>query len=152
MPMDAYGAVTNKNGKLSENVDIGIFDDTAEASLVLWGPISASVAPWRASQTILLLTSPGFRVERRPQLSVTSMTHVDIDPLMKDAEWLRKVAQRLTKKECVNPAVPEGGESMVWLREAVTVDAVRADRERSFRCRDGAQFGKEDSVYARGSR
>ncbi|KAH0559786.1 hypothetical protein GP486_003702 [Trichoglossum hirsutum] len=91
-----------------EKVDVGIFDDTAEASLVLWGPIGASVAPWRASQTILLLTSPGFKIERRPQLSVTSMTHIDIDPLVRDAEWLRRAAQRLTKRESVNPAVPEG--------------------------------------------
>ncbi|KAH0545129.1 hypothetical protein FGG08_000741 [Glutinoglossum americanum] len=100
---------TNKAGKLSEKVDIGIFDDTAEASLILWGRIGASVSPWRASQTILLLTSPGIRLERRAQLSITSMTHVDVDPRIKDAEWLRKVAGRLTKRESVNPVVPEGG-------------------------------------------
>jgi hypothetical protein len=104
------GPVTSKTGKLSGKVDVGIFDDTAEASFALWGPIGASVSLWRASQTVLLLTSPGVRLDRRVQLSVTSMTHVDVDPKMKDAEWLRKFARKLTKRESVNPVVPEGGE------------------------------------------
>ena len=76
---------------------------------MLWGSIGVSVALWRASQTVLLLTSPGVRLGRRAQLSVTSVTHVDVDPRMKDAEWLRKIAQRLTRRECVNPGVEEGG-------------------------------------------
>ena len=42
-------------------------------------------------------------------MSITSTTHVDVDPKMNDAVWLRKIAQRLTKRESVNPGVEEGG-------------------------------------------
>ena len=42
-------------------------------------------------------------------LSLTNSTHVDVDPCMIDAYWLRGYAQRLTKREHVNQPFPEGG-------------------------------------------
>jgi hypothetical protein len=131
--------VINKNNRSSEKVDVGIFDDTAEASLVLWGSIGASVAPWRASQTVLLLTSPAVKLGRRAQLSITSVTHVDVDPRMNDAVWLRKIAQRLTKRECVNPAVEEGGKFRFYSEEEGVL--LSTDSGDSFRRGDRGGIG-----------
>lgn len=44
-------------------------------------------------------------------LSLTAETHVEIDPAIADAEWLRKYAHNLTKREHVNLAFPENGTS-----------------------------------------
>lgn len=40
---------------------------------------------------------------------MTASTHVDVDPCMVDATWLREFAARLTKREHVNPPFPENG-------------------------------------------
>ena len=68
-------------------------------------------------------------------MSITSVTHVDVDPRMNDAVWLRKIAQRLTKRECVNPAVEEGGEFGFYLRGKGMI--LSADIGDSFRRGDG---------------
>lgn len=41
------------------------------------------------------------------KLSLTANTRLDINPDMSDALWLRSLAQRLTKKEHVNPPFPD---------------------------------------------
>lgn len=61
------------------------------------------------SDTILLLSSPGLKLEGRTTLSIDTGTHVDIDPYMTDAFWLRKFAQNLTKREHVNLPFPKEG-------------------------------------------
>ena len=50
--------VTTKKGVQTENVDINIFDDTADATLTLWARTAASASHWKPSFTILLLTEP----------------------------------------------------------------------------------------------
>ena len=101
--------VVTKKGKEAEKVDVNVFDDTADAKLTLWGPLCSSPAYWKTSYTILLITRPGLHGDGRPQLSLTNDTHVDVDPCMTDAYWLRGHAQRLTKREHVNQPFPEGG-------------------------------------------
>lgn len=103
--------VTSKKGGVSECVNINIFDDTADASLTLWGDATASATPWKPSQTVLLLTNPGWRIDRRAWISLTANTLVDVNPCISDADWLRKFAQRLTRRECVQPAWPAKGTS-----------------------------------------
>ncbi|KAJ9665735.1 hypothetical protein H2201_004220 [Coniosporium apollinis] len=100
---------TTKKGVPAENVNVGVFDDTAEASLTLWGASAASAGSWKASHTILLLTEPEWRVDKRAWISLTSSTQVDVDPAIPDTEWLRGLAQRLTRRERVNPPFPDGG-------------------------------------------
>ncbi|KAF2489649.1 hypothetical protein BU16DRAFT_575344 [Lophium mytilinum] len=99
--------VENKRGT-TERINVGLFDDTAEATLTLWGSTTASAAPWQPSHTVLLITNPGWRIDRRAWISVTANTHVDVDPSITDAIWLRSFAQRLTKRDHVNPPFPEG--------------------------------------------
>lgn len=68
-----------------------------------------SSSAWKVSSTILLMSSPGLKTEGRPTLTIDTKTHVDIDPCMTDAFWLRKFAQNLTKREHVNPPFPKEG-------------------------------------------
>ena len=44
----------------------------------------------------------------------------DVDPMISDAFWLRGYAQRMTKREHINPPFPDDGISAVWItfREA----------------------------------
>lgn len=103
---------------------MNVFDDTADAKLTLWGPLSSSPAYWKTSHTILLLTRPGLYGEGRALLSLTNNTHVDVDPFMLDAYWLRGQAQRLTKREHVNQPFPDGGECLFRLTAWSEADGV----------------------------
>ena len=97
----------NRNGTTSELLSLGIFDDTADASLTLYGPLSDSAAVFHPSNTILLISNPGWRIEKTARLSLNGNSRLDIDPDMGDARRLRSLAQRLTRKEHVNPAFPD---------------------------------------------
>jgi len=110
-------------------VDINIFDDTFEATLTLWGHVAASASSWKASDTILLLSNPGFKGDRRPTLSIGTETHVDVDPHMSDAYWLRSFAQRLIKREHVNQPFPEDSTFPLGLQKSSSTDRF------SLRCR-----------------
>ncbi|TID19035.1 hypothetical protein E6O75_ATG06156 [Venturia nashicola] len=98
--------ITNKKGVANELVNINIFDDTAEATLTLWGPSALSASTWEPSKTILFISSPGWRIDRRTYISLTSSTLIDIDPNIPDAEWLRTYAERLTRHTHINPSFP----------------------------------------------
>ncbi|MCJ1432732.1 hypothetical protein MMC27_002089 [Xylographa pallens] len=99
--------LTDKKGNPIEKVDVNVFDDTSQATLTLWNHVTDSAASWRPSHTILLITSAAFRDGGKPGISMTSTTQVEVDPDMRDAEWLRVFAQRMTKKEHVNQPFPE---------------------------------------------
>lgn len=108
---DPYGIVTMKQGNSLDMVLANVFDDTSEATLSLCGRVAKSAATWKTSPTILLLSNLGFRAGKIPTLYVNAHTHVDVDPCMADAEWLRAFAQRLTTREAVNMPFPKGGKS-----------------------------------------
>jgi hypothetical protein len=97
----------NRNGTTSELLSLGIFDDTADASLTLYGPLSDSATLFTPSKTILLISNPGWRIEKIAKLSLNGNSRLDIDPDMGDARRLRSLAQCLTKKEHVNPPFPD---------------------------------------------
>ena len=101
--------VTTKAGFQAQKVDVNVFDDTSEATLTLWGRVTSSARSWKVSHTILLLTNPGFKEDRRATISLTTRTHVDVDPCMVDAVWLRGFAKRLTMREHANQPFPEKG-------------------------------------------
>lgn len=99
---------TTKQGISLDMVLLNIFDDTSEATLSLCSRVAKSAAAWKTSHTVLLLSNPGFRANKRPTFYVNANTHVDIDPCMTDTEWLRAFAQSLTSREAVNTPFPEG--------------------------------------------
>ncbi|KAL9045884.1 MAG: hypothetical protein Q9214_001151 [Letrouitia sp. 1 TL-2023] len=108
---DAYckRAVTTKKETKAELVNVVVFDETFATILSLWGQVAASAASWEAAYTTLLISSPGLKSGNKPAIQITPRTQVDIDPLMADVDWLRKYAQRLTRKEHVNQPFSEGG-------------------------------------------
>ncbi|MCJ1272264.1 hypothetical protein MMC21_000050 [Puttea exsequens] len=71
---------TTKKGTQTENVSVNVFDDTADAVLTLWGRTSNSASHLKASHTVLLITNPSFKGDRRPTLSLNHGTIVDVDP------------------------------------------------------------------------
>ena len=114
---DAFHVVTTTKGMEGEKVDVSVFDDTADATLTLWGRATASTCDWKTSYTILLISNPTFRHDRRPIIWLSQDTHVDVDPCMEDAYWLRGHAQRVAKREHVNQPFPVDGAPL----EAYTV-------------------------------
>lgn len=98
--------VTKKDGTVSELTTVRIFDETAEGTLTLYGSVSTSASTWQPSHTILLIAHPGWHIDRTAKLSLTANSQIHIDPNMADARYVRALAQRLTKKEHVNPAFP----------------------------------------------
>lgn len=86
---------------------MGIFDDTADASLTLYAGLCDSALVFQPSKTVLLISNPGWRIEKIAKLSLNASSRVDIDPDTGDARRLRALAQRLTKREHVNPPFPD---------------------------------------------
>jgi hypothetical protein len=96
----------NRNGTTSELLTLGIFDDTADASLTLYAGLCDSAPIFQPSKSVLLISNPGWRIEKTAKLSLNANSRVDIDPDIGDARRLRALAQRLTKREHVNPPFP----------------------------------------------
>lgn len=98
--------VTNKNGSSSDLISIGIFDDTSEGYLTLYGSVSESASSWQPSHTVLLIANPGWRIDKTAKLTLNANTQVHVNPNMEDARYVRALARRLVKKEHVNPPFP----------------------------------------------
>lgn len=93
----------NRNGTTSELISLNIFDDTSEGLLTLYSSMCDSASQFAPYKTILLISNPGWRIGKIAKLTVTSDSRVDIDPDMGDARRLQAMAQRLTKREHINP-------------------------------------------------
>ncbi|KAF2432419.1 hypothetical protein EJ08DRAFT_131912 [Tothia fuscella] len=98
--------ITNKKNVSSELISVNVFDDTSDATLTLWDTAIASATTWKPSHTILLITNPGWRIDKRAYINCTANTLIDVDPTMPDADWLRNFAQRMIRREHVNPPFP----------------------------------------------
>jgi hypothetical protein len=106
-------SVTTKRGEANDLVKVIVFDDTGEATLSLWKSMVDSAQSWAALCTVLLITSPGWRIDKNLWLSVTSNTMLDVDPMISDAFWLRGYAQRMIKREHINPPFPNDGSFLI---------------------------------------
>lgn len=106
-----------------ELADVVLFDHTSEVRLTVWNELIESVKSWKAGETVLLISNPGFRVRanRKGELGITACTMVDVEPEGLDAEWLRRFATGLTRKESLCLKVPEG----VWDIEAYEYGVTR---------------------------
>ena len=107
--------VTTKKGVSIDKVDIHVFDETSESTIILWGSQTLSATFWQASHTILLLTDIGVRSSSRTLLSIDQKTLVDVNPDIPDAYWLRTFAEGLVKRQHVNPPFPEEGISLLHI-------------------------------------
>jgi hypothetical protein len=99
-----------------ELVDVVLFDHTSEARLTVWNEMIESAKSWKPGETVLLISNPGYRVKfnGKGDLGIVAGTMVDVEPEGSDAEWLRRYAAGLTKRESLCLVVPEG----VWDVEA----------------------------------
>lgn len=113
--------VMNRNGTTSELVSVGIFDNTSDAILTLYASLCSSASILIPSQTILLISNPGWRIDKTAKLSLNANSRVDINPDLGDARRLRALAQRMTKKQHVNPPFPIEPEALqAMIREFKT--------------------------------
>ncbi|KAF2438559.1 hypothetical protein P171DRAFT_371527 [Karstenula rhodostoma CBS 690.94] len=97
---------TNKNGTTSDLITAIVLDNSSEGYLTLYGSVSGSATAWKPYETVLLIADPGWRIDKTAKLSLNANTQVFIDPTIAEARYLRALAQRLTKKEHVNPPFP----------------------------------------------
>jgi hypothetical protein len=110
--------VTNKkHNTTSTLVNVKVFDDTRDADLTLFNATLDSVDAWIVSNTVLLISRPQSKVENtyksRLWLSLSSNSHVDVDPHTTDALWLRQFAQKRTTLDHINPPAPDDGGNCV---------------------------------------
>jgi hypothetical protein len=102
--------ISKKTGGESDLAEVKLFDNTGEIRWTLWGEAIESAKDWQPGETILLISNPGYRVELysgKGSIGFQHGTMVDVDPDFPDAEWLRKFAVRLTKKESLCVEFPE---------------------------------------------
>jgi len=70
--------------------------------------MALSASSWKPSETVLLISRPGWRVDRQTWLSVTANTTIEVDPdSIPDAVWLKNFVQRMTRRDHVNPPFPD---------------------------------------------
>ncbi|KAK4638210.1 uncharacterized protein CLAFUR5_00778 [Fulvia fulva] len=151
--------VTRKDESVTENINLQVQDDTAEATLGLWGTAAASPLGleagvtktgleavsarrgWKAGETILLIQAPGWKIGRTTYLSLTAASIVDVNPSLPDTDWLRHWSIRQRSREATNPAFPEDTFDL----DAVTAGPIRclftlADLDDFARCAPSETF------------
>lgn len=106
--MSGKKEVQLKKGGVTDLYEVGIFDDTAECILKLWGTVGMSSGEWQPSKTILLISSPGekFMFHGSVSIGLTNRTLIDVEPQCKDAAWLRKWAENSRKRDCIRQEFP----------------------------------------------
>ena len=68
-----------------------------------------SAEKWTPSRTILLISNANLDNGRKPYITLSSSSFIDIDPEFEDAFWLRNWAINFAKHQHINPRVPENG-------------------------------------------
>lgn len=102
-----------KHTTTAQNLELIVFDDSLEVVLSLWDASVESARSWKPSETILLLTNPGFRDDKREKIYIAQSTLVDVNPVMYDAKWLRDQAQNRAKRDHINPPFPSSGKILL---------------------------------------
>ncbi|KAK4986577.1 hypothetical protein LTR66_007827 [Elasticomyces elasticus] len=107
--------ITNRKGTTSEVIRVGIFDDTEEATLTLWGAVTESAAPWKPSSTVLLITNPGWKIGRKTHVSLTANTLVfDVETAFSSP---LQILYDLADISEFARAAPQGGSLYTWMAE-----------------------------------
>lgn len=75
-----------------------------------------SANDWQPGKTILLISNPGYKLQYwgKGSIGIQHSTMIDVDPDFPDADWLRKYAVEMTKKESMCQDFPKD----VWDVEA----------------------------------
>ncbi|QSZ32954.1 hypothetical protein DSL72_002537 [Monilinia vaccinii-corymbosi] len=134
--------IVKKDGAESTLVEVVLFDHTGEVKMKCWGDLIESVKEWHAGRTILLLTNPSHKLDYggKGVLGLGRSTMVDVDPDFPDAQWLRKWAGGLMKRESVGVGFP--GE--IWGEEEVE-EAIYGPRTALFGLRDVDEWVRDEA-------
>ncbi|RAL61326.1 hypothetical protein DID88_009462 [Monilinia fructigena] len=118
--------------KMEENrflFDVILFDHTGEVKMKCWGDLIESVKEWQPGRTILLLSNPLHKLDYGGKgiLNFGRHTMVDVEPDFPDAQWLKRWAGGLMRKDSVGVVFPDD----IWGEEEVE-EAIYGSRTCAF--------------------
>ncbi|KAM5506899.1 hypothetical protein McanMca71_001804 [Microsporum canis] len=93
---------TNSNKQIVPTIDIGVTDGHSKACVGLYGEAMRSAMKWIPNSTVLLISNASWKPGSR--LYMTSLTFIEVDPDIIEAEELKKLATRTAVH--VNPPFP----------------------------------------------
>ncbi|GAB7342995.1 hypothetical protein MBLNU457_g1091t2 [Dothideomycetes sp. NU457] len=98
---------SRKQGTQTHIVQLGVFDNTQEATLSLFDAASTSATSFQPSHTVLLLTAIGCNSSgAKPTIYCNASTLIDVDPSIPETSYLRRLASRATKRSPIDPPFP----------------------------------------------
>ncbi|ETS82225.1 hypothetical protein PFICI_07227 [Pestalotiopsis fici W106-1] len=111
-------------------VEVGIFDDTATAVLILWGDHAASAKSFIPNQTLLLISQPtcnsitpsSTKGQPAAELSIGYNSMVFIDPKCPQSKWLSTRITEISRRDSIVTIIPES----IW--DAVDIGSSSATR------------------------
>ncbi|KAF7953327.1 hypothetical protein EAE96_006538 [Botrytis aclada] len=125
--------IVKKDGGESDLVEVTLFDHTGETKMKCWSDLVESVKEWIPGKTILLVSNPLHKLDYggKGTIGWGRNTMVDVEPEFADANWLRKWANGLMRKESIGVEFP----SEVWGEEDLE-EAIYGPRTALFGLRD----------------
>lgn len=101
--------ITTKTNKSLELQEVKLSDDTGETVLKLWNANTVNGKYWMPGKTILLISQPQYRFDYgKGSMGLGVVTMIDVEPECADAEWLRKWADGLMKRESLKMELEDG--------------------------------------------
>ncbi|KAI5796361.1 hypothetical protein DFH27DRAFT_113783 [Peziza echinospora] len=99
-----------KDGRAGDKAEVGVFDETTEGILTLWGMTAPSINTWIPGKTVLLITRPKItKWNNIIQIKITKNSLIEINPTNRDAEWLRSSARNHSQKSIAKYTFPLTG-------------------------------------------
>ncbi|ESZ98210.1 hypothetical protein SBOR_1386 [Sclerotinia borealis F-4128] len=134
--------IVKKDGGESDLIEVVLFDHTAEVKMKCWGDLIESVKEWLPGKTILLMSNPMHKLGfgGKGVVGFGRNTIMDVEPEFADANWLRRWARGLMRKESVGITFP----NEVWGEEGVQ-EAIYGPRTALFGLRDVEDWVREES-------
>ncbi|KAM3158725.1 hypothetical protein ABEW05_000756 [Botrytis cinerea] len=125
--------IVKKDGGETTLIEVILFDHTGETKMKCWSDLIESVKEWIPRKTILLVLNPMHKLDYGGHGTIAwgRNTMVDVEPEFADADWLRKWANELTRKEIIGIEFP----SEVWREEDIE-EAIYGPRTALFGLRD----------------
>lgn len=125
--------IVKKDGGETTLIEVILFDHTGETKMKCWSDLIESVREWIPGKTILLVLNPMHKLDYGGHGTIAwgRNTMVYVEPEFADADWLRKWANGLMRKEIVGIEFP----SEVWGEEDIE-EAIYGPRTALFGLRD----------------
>ncbi|KAB8290828.1 hypothetical protein EYC80_008465 [Monilinia laxa] len=134
--------IIKKDGGESFLIDVILFDHTGEVKMKCWGDLIESVKEWQPGKTIFLLSNPLHKLDYggKGVLNFGRHTMVDVEPDFPDAQWLKRWAGGLMRKESVGIVFPDD----IWGEKEVE-EAIYGPRTALFGLRDVDEWVRDEA-------